>query len=315
MITLLQLLHLLGEKSGEYIPPTKTTADGTDSTLVCTSFVNTNLSPTSYESACVLIEDSPTARLIGQQGFVRTSGLNKSGGVLTLAAPLSDPIPSGTTFSVYARMPALTALGGPSVQKAINTALQRFSLLDAIQFRGHDGQELYPVQGDDWDGLNRFWWFDSYRRVVGIFGPLQSGKIPPAWSGECHWIADGEQIFLAFPGAPWKSCDEFEVRVYRPANSRLYVGGQWLDMDDPSAGLELLTDGTNAHVRTLFCHAMAELYQLLSETHQGSQNVAEWLAKAKQWTASANRLKRVRTPRDPSSGTVQLRPVAVGGRW
>lgn len=324
MITLLQLLHLVGQKAGEYIPPQKTTGLGTASSLVCSSFVNSNLSPTSYESAAVLIEDSPTEALIGQQGFVRSSGLNKTGGVLNLAGPLTDPIPAGTTFSVYGRLPPLTALGGPSLQKAINLASQRFWIEDDLWFHGTDNAQMYPVQGDPWGGDNRYWWFDSASRIVGVYGPIEHGKVPPLYRGHVDWLADGEQIFLVFNNAPWKSGDRFKVRVYRPANTRLFRNGSWQDMLDPTDGLEALTDGTNANTRTLFTHAMAEVYQLLSEIHQGSQNVAEWMAKAQQWAAAASRLKHNRTPRDRRTGIVDLRPVVVGsypqptswrGRW
>lgn len=222
--TALETLKLVAAEIGEFgeyvttssgAAPTASVA----STLVCTTLVNSNLASTELEDTAVLIEDGNTA---GEMRFVRRSGLTRTTGTLTMADNFTNQILTSVAFSTWSRLAPLPRLGERSLMACLNDGSRALSVRDIIAFTGVTNQLHYTV-----DTTTYPWWTEEWRVIAVEYPTTTSDEIPrdlprSAWS----WVGDGETKKLRFRIAPAQTGQTFNVRVYRPANSRLILNAR-----------------------------------------------------------------------------------------
>lgn len=221
MPTALEAIHSLGEKQGGYVTGVTTSAASDTQSIVCSTFVNTNLVASEFANYAALIE---TGACAGEMGFVTSGGLTRSTGTIATADAFSSAIQSGVTFSLYDRdrLPPLRELARPGLMQILNQVLQRFWIERTVSIAGVSGQIHYTV-----DPTLYPWWSDDLR-IIAVQEPVTNSDyvptvLPPeAW----EWVSDGETRKLRFPGAPFTTGQTFTVKVNAPATSRLKLNAR-----------------------------------------------------------------------------------------
>lgn len=214
MATALQYIHDLGAACGEF-GTFETTSVGTASSLVSTALISANFSGTSLESMAILLESGAFA---GEERDVRLNGLTKTTGTLALASDFSGAVASGVAFSAYSRLPAYRRGLTKGYLECANEALKRLWFEFVITYAGVSGQKKYTVD------TVAYPWATSEERVISVHPPAtDSDDDPPAIPrSSWEWKQNGETRYLYFRGgAPANTGQNFTVKFYRPANSRL----------------------------------------------------------------------------------------------
>lgn len=306
MPTFLQLLTALAEETGEYVGLT-TTSLGTTSTLICSTLVNSNLEATELEDVAVLITSGNNA---GEQRFVRRAGLSDSTGTITTADTFTNAVASGVSFSLFARMPALTRLTGPSYQKALNMTHRRAWVEDNISFTGETGKKHYDI-----DTTTYSWWTEA-SRIIAVYHPRVNAddELRMLGANEWYWNWDGSVRQLVLPSAPWNTGETGTVKVYRPANSILRQSGTWTDQASQTAGLSALADESLMDVNDAVVLGSYFVYKQLHTLNHPGQETSEWMVKAREAARVAANLSCLSPRPNRLTGIPNLRPTYSGSR-
>lgn len=305
----IEYIHAAAQYAGKFGTFT-TTSGGSTTTLICSTLTNSGLTSTGFGGFGVLIE---SGTCLGQMGFVTPTGFDKATGTLTVADAFTATIATSVSFSLYDTkwLPPLGKVDKPGWFDVLNEALALVWIEDTISTSGVTGQIHYTV-----DTTTHPWWTDD-TRIIDIQNPVTNSDYVPsvlprsAWS----WVSDGETRKLRFPGAPFQTGESFTVKVNRPGNSRLKIGGSWADQTTQTAGLVAITDEAIPDVRFVRLLMLALACEHLAEMGAPGATVAEWLAKGAQWRERAVSMKRTRLPRDPSDGVIRLESVRAGVAW
>jgi hypothetical protein len=216
MATFLAYLKDLAAACGEH-GSFVTTSVGTESSLISTALLSSALTSTSLEGMAVLLESGAFA---GEQRDVRPNGLTKTTGALATASDFSGAVASGVSFSAYSRLPAYRRGLVKGYLEVINDALRRLWFEYAITIAGVSGQKKFAIDTDAYP------WLTSEDRIISVHLPAQDSDDDPAAISRSawEWLDQGETRSLYFRGgSPANTGQDFTVKCYRPASSRLQL--------------------------------------------------------------------------------------------
>lgn len=293
---------------GGYIAFTATSTSASSTAtkeIICSSLIDDTPNVTGRYAGIWLYgtSDGTVDTLAGIQRQVRQFGLDPSTGTLTVTNACASVPQSGATWEGYYRIPAIrdTGSGRDGYREIINEALRLMTVPDRMNVAGVADQTKYPLN------TSQHPWLREPGRIVNVWRPTPNASDleridPQAW----RLIRDGEALILQLPST-YAAGDIFKLEVKRPANSRLLVGGAWIDQTSLTAGLTNDSDEAIPSINDVVAVArelaFAELQRVGPEA-----DVRFWAAKEADAARAAAGLKFARQePTEP------YRPLALSG--
>lgn len=199
-----------------------------DRQVISTQLQSAELPPAHLDGLYLYVRDGAEA---GAQRLVQGGAYDGPYGVATVDQKYaSGPLAPGTAFELSV-LPARAWHGMTGLNDCINLGLETLGLIDLIQetiVADADGQATTQI---DLSGLP---W--QIAAVDAVYYPRTSTtaerrrEMPRCWD----FVQDAENTTLSFRYLPANIGDVIEVKVRRPATTRIKVGGVW---GDATAGL------------------------------------------------------------------------------
>lgn len=288
-----------------------TTSSGPAGVVTCSTFTMNGGDTRALDGGWLYFVDGT---LIGQERAIAEAGLAVAGGDISVGNAYSTTTPSGATFEVHLRYPVTDGPGGTpwvtGTRSMLNDSLSLLWFEDYLSVSGVSNQARYllPISTYDWlaDQPNL--------RIMDVVGPADPTSnvrrsSPYSWRVE----ADDEAPALIFTSGGYNTGDTFYLKVARPANSRIQVGGIWTDVSDaaPNNGVVGLYADTDR------CHALATHVQAMAITEsmnrlgmrQPAMDKAVWEDRRRYWRSVAAGIKQRRLPRPDHQ---DFRPTIIG---
>lgn len=162
------------------------------------------------------------------------------------------PLAVGRTFEVSV-LPAVAYLGVSGANDIINEALESLTVLDYLPITVVEGQTQYSLAGYNWPIKS----IDAvvYSRTNTTGYPRE--EMPKCWTFD----QDAEAPVLSFWSLPDTVGNTIELRVHRPANTRIKTNGAWADS---STGLSYDDDECLYDAATVVAKARPIAYERLA---------------------------------------------------
>jgi hypothetical protein len=267
MPTYQKLRRMLAQEIGPFGAFTASNGVASFDEAVCPgAFDSTELASTAFAYQWFYRNGSTDVAQRRIKGAGLTVGTDNPGQkVIKLDGPLGTAIEAGTTFELFGRLPATTTqtAGGTTVimglLECLNAALHHILVPDLITLPLVSGRCDYVLEPA---------WLDRASRLVEVRAPdVRGTKRIPSWR---TWRID-EQVDgpILHVDAPWtftSGAPALELRVLRPAWTRIKVADTWVDS---TVGLHNDADECGSDETAIVTVAKAFAYQALRESRAG----------------------------------------------
>lgn len=223
---------------------------------------------------------------VGECRKLIDGGYEGTNGVLTVEYPFAAALATGVTFEI-AILPANAQMGCGGSNDIINEALEQLPIIDYVTFTATATDSGVPDTEYSLAGLS---W--PVKDVKAVYYYRQSTthdrrcEMPRAsWNVE----QNAESPILSFRYPPANTGQTFEVKLHRPANTRIATAGVW---GDSTTGLANDSDAALYDVLTVVTTARPIALQRMSLMYQrGSKERRDLEAEAatEQWNARVAR--------------------------
>ena len=300
MFTLEQYVNRTARQLGDTAILTTTSAGANSSEAIFGALIrsgNDDEGATEYGGGWLYALDAPLA---GQQREIRNAGYTRSTGRLRTVRGFTDTPGSGVRFRYYSRLPRINDAGQNSVVDAVNAALADLWVEDHITVLG---TESGRIDAAEWQR-----WLTSDRRIGQVYRPREAGarRYEAQIGARVERTGSGIELALA---RPMYAGEEFEIQVWRPANTMLRLSGVWTEADEDDA-LTADADEALVPVELVWPVALWHCYEYLSHPAPGVTN-EYWLAKQQGAERAKNRAIAASKP--SVTRPVQPRVVGIGG--
>lgn len=300
MATLKQYWQYLADDLGDYatFAATSTSVDATDAArqIISTALIDDTANTQRYAFHHVYALDGA---LLGQQRVVRQAGFTPSTGTLTLSRAFGSTPQGGVNWAMTSRFPIIRQGMRPGLVDFVNRALSEMAVEDYITVSGVTGQIRYSLP------TSTNWWILDRGRVLDLWAPYPNSTDRREIDSRAWTILfDGETPVLQI-SSEYDTGDTFELRVMRPANSRLKTGGAWTDQASPVAALSSDTEEALPPVRDVAAVAAEHAYKSMMQ-YGPSESVADWERKYRTQRSLARSIRWGNTPNP-------LQPLSFAG--
>lgn len=311
-------LALLGLVANQVEPESwatgTTTSTGTTTVVTSSTFAMSGGDARALDGGWLWFVDGA---LINQERAIAAAGLSVAGGDITVGNAFAQTTPSGATFQVHLRYPVTSAPGGTpwvhGYRDMLNDALSRLWFEDELAVSGLSNRPRYLLD------LATYPWLADRpkRRILDVIGPADPTTSVRRPTQQTWWIDDdAETPALVFDGGGFNTGDTFYLKVARPCNTRIKIGGVWTDvtasaLNSGAFGLFAATDETHANANDALALAIAESMNHLG-MRQPAIDKAAWEARRQYWAQVARGCKFRRLPRR-NDGRARVNVGYVGG--
>lgn len=294
--------------------PGVTTSNGPATVVSCSSFAMTSGDPKALDGGWLWFY---TGTLINQERAIATDALSLSGGDITVGNGYSTTTPSGASFQVHLRYPVTRAPGGTpwvtGYTAMFGDSLRRLWFEDEISITAVASQVRYllPISTYEWLADR------PKQRVMDVMAPPDTTTLVSRPTEQDWYINDdAETPALILCGGGFTAGQVFTLKVARPCNTRIKIGGVWTDVSASSPnngvfGLFAATDECHAQADDILALSIAESMNHLG-MRQPAIDKATWEPRRQYWAGVAARCKYVDLPRR-NDGKAKVGVGYVGG--
>lgn len=264
------------EDLGGYIPFASTSASSATNEVICSALATDETpNPSSRHAGAWLlgVSGGSSAARAGEQRIVRQLGFTGSTGALLTTRAYGSTPPNAHNWEMYYRIPAIRDENGrEGYREIINTALSRMPVEGFISLDATTDVLRYTLD------LSIYPFLRENGRILGLHStPANTTERRPVEANHWGLILNNEVAEFQLTTSGYRTGTTFDLKVIRPANSRLKISGSWANQASPLAGLVNDADEAIPPVNTVVAVARELCFLQLSK---GNDSTKDWKALA-----------------------------------